>query len=50
MFFKAVAQYRPDLVILSGVHLLEGQVAVEYFKLNLPLFISQDKYDWKSCE
>lgn len=26
MFFKAVAQYRPDLVILSGVHLLESQV------------------------
>ncbi|KAI6216455.1 hypothetical protein M3Y99_01820700 [Aphelenchoides fujianensis] len=25
MFFKAIAQYRPDLVLLSGVHLLEGQ-------------------------
>lgn len=25
MFFKAIAQYKPDLVIFSGVHLLEGQ-------------------------
>lgn len=25
MFFKAIAQYRPDLVILAGVHLLEAQ-------------------------
>ncbi|TKR72249.1 hypothetical protein L596_019725 [Steinernema carpocapsae] len=25
MFFKAISQYRPDLVILSGIHLLEFQ-------------------------
>ncbi|KAI6217535.1 hypothetical protein M3Y95_01214000 [Aphelenchoides besseyi] len=25
MFFKAIAQYRPDLIMFSGVHLLEGQ-------------------------
>lgn len=27
MFFKAIAQFNPDLVILTGVHLLQNQVS-----------------------
>uniref|UniRef100_A0A183DG33 Asparaginase n=1 Tax=Gongylonema pulchrum TaxID=637853 RepID=A0A183DG33_9BILA len=26
MFFKAIAQFNPDLIILTGVHLLQNQV------------------------
>ena len=29
MFFKAIAQYQPDLVIFSGVHMLESQVRAD---------------------
>lgn len=26
MFFKAIMQFRPDLILLSGIHVLEAQV------------------------
>lgn len=31
MFFKAIAQFNPDIIILSGVHLLQNQVTAFRF-------------------
>lgn len=29
MFFKAIAQFKPDLIIISGIHTLEFQVVID---------------------
>lgn len=57
MFFKAIAQYRPDLVILAGVHLLEAQVThsleqtkstASFIRLINSCQFSHNKSDWRS--
>jgi hypothetical protein len=29
MFFKAIMHFRPDLILLSGIHVLEAQVILK---------------------
>lgn len=44
MFFKAIGQFHPDLIIFSGVHLLEAQVIVLQLAF-LTVIISLDERD-----
>jgi len=37
MFFKAIMQFRPDLIIFSGIHSMEAQVFLNNFKFNFKI-------------
>lgn len=46
MFFKAIADFRPDVIVLTGVHLLESQVSKNkkyfYKKFRRNLFVKKN--------